>query len=598
MAENRNSSNNGHSPFRRYVPPASNGHRTQTGQVTPFPHRPRSSPQTRSSPQNHQPPLSESSRRSRSVRNRWRQWVNASTPPNVSGEPRQPPQPASAQPPSAQPRPPRQPPTQAGDSKPSAPLEGVQTPWPHPSLPRPTAFTQHSPGQPIQGGRGRPVKVPPPGQSPRPGVGAPSRQQPSPVSNKVTPLRRQPRRPASSEETVIKGLPRRDRHSPRRRSRQAPRPVLYGIRLLIVGTGIAAITGTILSTLNPGREAAVSESLGQGAAVTTPQPGRRNSSASALSAPLPLAEELAYLETDLVALEAMTPGLTQFVFFYDLDTGNYVDLNGTSAVSAASTIKMPILVAFLEAVDAGTVQLNQAITLREDMIAGGSGEMQTHEMGRQYTALEVATEMIISSDNTATNLIIDLLGGTERLNQQFQAWGLESTVLRNLLPDLDGTNTTSSADLVKLMALVDQGALLGLRSRDRLFSIMQRTYNRTLIPDGLGDGEAVVFNKTGDIGAALGDIALIDAANGKRYLLGILVTRPHNDGRANELIRRVSGRIHEEMNQPVSPLGGGVPSASPSEPSQTEEAMPSEPDGETYTLPGTDSNATPDVPRG
>ncbi|MEM6519562.1 MAG: hypothetical protein AAF722_09565, partial [Cyanobacteria bacterium P01_C01_bin.70] len=47
--------------------------------------------------------------------------------------------------------------------------------------------------------------------------------------------------------------------------------------------------------------------------------------------------------------------------------------------------------------------------------------------------------------------------------------------------------------------------------------------------------------------------------NGNRYILGILVDRPFNDGRASELIRRVSGRVHEEMNQPVSPVGSGSP---------------------------------------
>jgi beta-lactamase class A len=322
-----------------------------------------------------------------------------------------------------------------------------------------------------------------------------------------------------------------------------------------------------------------------------------------LSTPLPLTEELGALKTDLMALEAMTPGLTQSIFFYDLDTGNYVNVNGDTAVAAASTIKVPILVAFLAAVDMGTVRLDQALMLQEDLIAGGSGDMQTHEIGSQYTALEVASEMIVNSDNTATNMIIALLGGTEALNRQFQEWGLADTVLRNRLPDLEGTNTTSTADLVRIMTLVDRGELLSRRSRDHLLSIMQRTYNRTLIPDGLGDSSALAYNKTGDIGPSLGDLALVDVANGKRYVLGVLVARPHNDGRANELIRRVSARVHEEMSQPVSPVGGApLPIGAPEAAADTVPAgaplNPANPPLETDLLPETDSLGTPEVPQG
>jgi beta-lactamase class A len=143
-------------------------------------------------------------------------------------------------------------------------------------------------------------------------------------------------------------------------------------------------------------------------------------------------------------------------------------------------------------------------------------------------------------------------------------------VIRNPLPDLEGTNTTSPQDLVRVMALVEQGDLLSRRSRDRMLAIMQRTYARDLIPTGIGD-QAIVFNKTGDIGALLGDVAIVEAPNGKRYAFAVLVERPHNDGRAAELIRRISEAIHGEMNQPVAPIGGdivpetaGVPRGHPS----------------------------------
>ncbi|NER79061.1 MAG: serine hydrolase [Leptolyngbya sp. SIO1D8] len=579
MVENKNSSNNGHSPFRRYVPPTSNGNDPSHGQVMPFPQTPNYSTQDR-----RQPP-SAAARNRRSARSRWRQWVNTSLAGSKAGVPQSPVQPPQQQ----------QSPFPKAD-KPSTPsgkqVSKPQISQPSSPLSRPSAFIQTPSGTPPQGQPSRPINLPHARQPASTGAFPPRPAQVNPPNyppgNKVTPLRRKPVW-SSPAENEGKSAPLRDRRPSRRSSRQRPRPVLYGLRLLILGTGVAAITGTILSTIKPGNQTANSGPLTTGVAeVNQSQAGRRNQSSVALSNSLPLNEELAYLETELVSLEAMTPGLSQSIFFYDLDTGNYVDLNGTSAVSAASTIKVPILVAFLEAVDAGNLRLDQALTLQEDLIGGGSGEMQTHEIGSQYTALEVATEMIINSDNTATNMMIALLGGQASLNQRFQAWGLSATVFRNALPDLEGTNTTSSADLVRLMALVDQGEILNMRSRDRMLSIMQRTYNRTLIPDGLGDEGAITFNKTGDIGGVLGDIALIDAPNGKRYALGVLVTRPHNDGRANELIRRVAGRIHAEMNQPISPVGGSIPSVTPSDVLETAPVSP----------PAPDSDTNLDVPRG
>jgi beta-lactamase class A len=160
--------------------------------------------------------------------------------------------------------------------------------------------------------------------------------------------------------------------------------------------------------------------------------------------------------------------------------------------------------------------------------------------------------MIVNSDNTATNMLIDRLGGAETLNERFRSWGMKSTQIRNPLPDLEGTNTTSPEDLANLMAQINQGELLSLRSRDRLMAIMQRTYTKTLIPQGVGEG-ALVSHKTGDIGAMVGDAGLVDLPNGKRYILVAMVRRPHNDGRAQELIRLTSRAVYDHLNVPLAP---------------------------------------------
>lgn len=250
------------------------------------------------------------------------------------------------------------------------------------------------------------------------------------------------------------------------------------------------------------------------------------------------------LEHELQALLEV-PGLTPHLMTLDLDTGAYVDLRGSERVQAASVIKIPVLVAFLQAVDRGDVRLDERLVLDPQLAGGGSGELQMRPYGSEVDALTAASLMITVSDNFATNLIIDRLGGKEALNQIFANWGLEQTQISWLLPDLEGTNTVSPADIVSLLARVEAGEMLSLRSRDRFFEMMRGVQNRLLLPAGLGEG-ASIAHKTGNIRSVLGDAGIIDMPNGDRYLVAVLLQREvANDPRANELLPQASRVIYD-----------------------------------------------------
>lgn len=250
------------------------------------------------------------------------------------------------------------------------------------------------------------------------------------------------------------------------------------------------------------------------------------------------------LEHELQALLEV-PGLTPHVMTLDLDTGAYVDLRGSERVQAASVIKIPVLVAFLQAVDRGDVRLDEQLVLDSQLAGGGSGELQMRPYGSEVDALTAATLMITVSDNFATNLIINRLGGKAALNQIFANWGLEQTQISWLLPDLEGTNTVSAADIVSLLARVEAGEMLSLRSRDRFFEMMRGVQNRLLLPAGLGEG-ASIAHKTGNIRSVLGDAGIIDMPNGDRYLVAVLLRREvANDPRANDLLPQASRVIYD-----------------------------------------------------
>ncbi|WP_341527778.1 serine hydrolase [Nostoc sp. UHCC 0302] len=264
---------------------------------------------------------------------------------------------------------------------------------------------------------------------------------------------------------------------------------------------------------------------------------------------VPLHSPMKQLEPQIKALMARYSFLKTGMFFLDLDTGDYLDVGGDRVFPAASTIKLPILVAFFQDLDAGKVTLNEMLTMRRDLVTNGSGIMQYERVGKKYTALETVTKMVTISDNTATNMIIDRLGGAAKLNQRFRSWGLKDTVIRRLLADLRGTNTTSSQDMTRVLALLVNNKLVSPQSQEQVLDILRRTTIHTLLPAGLGKG-AVIANKTGDIGFLIGDAGFITMPNGKRYLAAIFVTRPYKDTRGRDFIRQVSQLVYNYLNQP------------------------------------------------
>ncbi|MEA5581408.1 serine hydrolase [Nodularia harveyana UHCC-0300] len=412
----------------------------------------------------------------------------------------------------------------------------------------------------------------------KPGLVMPAAVKPIPSMNRmISPLH--PQTVTVKTVRVQKpGMPKMGRRVSRKtRLKPMARTMLYALRLLIVGVGIGAIVGTILSVLDPATRMpsnAAAHNLGQN------QPQLPSNAAG-----LYLSQEITPLKNAIQNLAATNSNLTPGVFLVDLETGGYVDVNGSATFSAASTIKVPILIAFFQDVDAGKVRLDEMLTMTKEMVAGGSGNLQYQQVGTQYSALELATLMSTTSDNTATNMLIARLGGKEALNQRFQSWGLSATAIRNPLPDLTGTNTTNPRELGGLMAMVNQGSLVSMRSRDMILDIMRRTERNHLLPSGLGSG-ARIYHKTGDIGTMLGDTGLIDIPTGKRYIAAVMVQRPNNDPEAEKLITAISGAAYKQFSQSPAPnplmnppapnnLGNTIPPSGNPAPFSTPQTFPS-----------------------
>jgi beta-lactamase class A len=277
---------------------------------------------------------------------------------------------------------------------------------------------------------------------------------------------------------------------------------------------------------------------------------------------VPAGRQLSWLEQRLANFRTRYPAFRSSMYFLDMETGNYADFKGEQAFPAASIIKLPVLIAFFQDVDAGKVRLDEILAMRPELIASGSGEMQFLPAWTKFSALHTASQMIVISDNTATNMIIKRLGGPAVLNRRFKSWGLEQTVIRNWLPDLSGTNTIHAKDMVRLLAMLDKGKLLSEKSHKTAMGILQRTKTRTLLPAGLGPG-AVIAHKTGDIGFMLGDAGLIQMPTGKHYMAAVLVKTPYDDPAGRDFIRETSRIVYTYFSQPDAATTADAPDQDP-----------------------------------
>ncbi len=252
------------------------------------------------------------------------------------------------------------------------------------------------------------------------------------------------------------------------------------------------------------------------------------------------------------------PDLDASIFIVFTDEHEYAEINSETLLPAASSIKVPILIVLLSMLDSGEIAWNEELTLTKEVIASGSGWIAYENIGKKFPMFEVASEMIRVSDNTATNLLIQRIGGINLLNSRLKKLGLKNTTVNNYLPDLKGTNITTTKDLSIAMALVDTGYFLNGRSRDIFREIMSTSQTNSLIPKGILKGLGkdtddidyslsvkgyFIYNKTGDIGISYSDTALIQTPNNSRAIASFIVKGPYNDPRSPELIRNLSAEL-------------------------------------------------------
>ena len=106
-----------------------------------------------------------------------------------------------------------------------------------------------------------------------------------------------------------------------------------------------------------------------------------------------------------------------------LKTGEEAAVRGSEVFNSASVIKIPVMVLAYQLADKKALSLDARVTVGKDDFRGGSGVLRYHDPGLQPTVRDLITQMIITSDNSATDLMIARVGGMAAVNSWLQSGG-------------------------------------------------------------------------------------------------------------------------------------------------------------------------------
>lgn len=256
--------------------------------------------------------------------------------------------------------------------------------------------------------------------------------------------------------------------------------------------------------------------------------------------------EMGELKAELKSLMAEYPTIKPAIYVWEYENGRYLEINADELYSAASIIKLPVLVRLFKSIEAKQMTIYDEMTLTDYYQSSGSGNLQYAQTGVKYSLDKLAKIMIQDSDNTSTNMIMAKLGGMDDINIGLRDWGISSTYVRTWLPDLKGTNKTTAKDMAKILYNLDNPGFLNINSREYIIDYMSHVKNNRLIAAGLGEG-ALFIHKTGDIGTMLGDAGIVYAQNGTKYIVVILANRPHNAPQGKDFIVKASNLIYKSI---------------------------------------------------
>ena len=257
---------------------------------------------------------------------------------------------------------------------------------------------------------------------------------------------------------------------------------------------------------------------------------------------------------------------TVSLYAKNLNTGAEFAIRADERIRTASTIKLPILIAAFQAVADSKAKWDEEILLTADDKVPGSGILREFTPGRKFLLRDLANLMIVVSDNTATNLLIDRLTA-DYVNSVMEKYGFQSTrSIRKVFAEAKipnrasafgqieankkfGIGVSTPREMARIIELLDTGKLVNAEASQDIIAILRRQQ----YTDGIGRHPAgfQVASKSGALDALRSDVGFVVRKN-EKYAIAITVdampkTDYSPDNAGNILISDLTAMLLEKL---------------------------------------------------
>ena len=230
----------------------------------------------------------------------------------------------------------------------------------------------------------------------------------------------------------------------------------------------------------------------------------------------PEASGLDTIELNVADQIKALPGKTGF-YYENLVTGERAAYHEEERMMAASVIKLFVMTEAFTRFEEGTLSPDRIIRMRREDCVPSCGALTYLHDGIEVTVLDLVTLMIIFSDNTATNVLIDLLG-IEEINRTIRRLGYRNTVLQRKMYDTEKSkrgiqNYITAAETGCLLREMYQGRLVSRQASEKMISILKNQQLCSKIPfylQALPD-EPEIAHKTGEDCGITHDVGIVYA---------------------------------------------------------------------------------------
>ena len=248
------------------------------------------------------------------------------------------------------------------------------------------------------------------------------------------------------------------------------------------------------------------------------------------------------------------------IYIKCIETGEEIAINADETMDTMSVIKIPLMAEVFRQIEAGKFALTDRVTLKEAEKRPGTGVIRSLDAGATLTIKDLITLMIIVSDNTATDMLFEKVGGTDPVNKLMQSYGLNTIKATGPTdvwfkaiaaePDRWKFHTegktpfglSSPRDLGKLLEKISRGEAVSKQASDQMLRIMRGQVYSSRLPKYItGFG---IPHKTGDFLPYIGnDVGILESAN--RHIVISVFTARHNGIGPN--MEDAIGRIAEQV---------------------------------------------------